>query len=118
MSRKLEFREWLLISLAALGIGYMAWDMLVPKPDATTILSWTAPTLDERNEPLTDLAGYNIHCWAEAGRYYTTIHVEDPALTSNVIHNLKPGTYLCAISAIDQDGGESALSNVVARSVP
>ena len=87
-------------------------------PDGTATLSWTAPTENENSEPLTDLAGYNIHCWSGAGQYTNTIHVDDPAITSYVIEKLPSGTYYCAISAINADGNESALSNVVAKFVP
>ena len=104
--------------LPALLLGYLAFDKLVLTPDGSTELSWTAPTEDENSSPLDDLAGYDVHCWDGASQYTITIHVEDPATTKYVIDGLAPGTYLCAVAAIDADGRESALSNVVAKTVP
>ena len=109
--------KWSLILLPALILGYFAFDEIVLAPDGSTTLSWTAPIETDGNEPLTDLAGYNIYCWAGAGHYTDTFHVDGAATTSYVIEDLPSGTYNCAISAVNADGGESVLSNVVATSV-
>jgi len=106
-----------LIGLPVLVLGFLVFYKTMLSPDGSTTLSWTAPTENENNEPLTDLAGYNIHCWAEAGQYANTFYVDDPASTSIVIEELASGTYYCAISAVNEDGRESALSNVVAKIV-
>jgi len=111
-------RIWTIVLLAALGLGCFVLDKSVRTPEGSTTLSWVAPTLNEQNEPLTDLAGYTIHCWADAGRYSSTFSVNDPTATSFVVGELEPGIYYCAMSAIDQDGDESVLSNVIAKSVP
>ena len=113
----INLRKWALFGLPALVLGYFGLQM-VSTNDGFARLSWTAPTQTESDEPLTDLAGYNIHCWADAGRYTSTIHVDDPAITSYVIQELEPGTYLCSISAVNKNGEESVLSNVVAKTVP
>jgi hypothetical protein len=86
--------------------------------DAPTRLAWVAPTEAENGDRLNDLAGYDIHCWNAAMHYMTTIHVEKPSATSYVIDDLAPGTYQCAVAAIDASGHESALSNVVAKTIP
>lgn len=110
--------KWSLILLPALILGYFAFDRIVLTPDGSTTLAWTAPIETDGNEPLTDLAGYNIYCWAGAGQYTDTFHIDGPATTSYVIEELESGTYYCAISAINTDGIESVLSNVVAKTVP
>ena len=117
MSRTKDIRMWMAVLLLALGSAYFVLDRMVLTPDGITTLTWIVPTQNELDEPLTDLAGYNIRCWADAGRYTNTIHVSDPTVTSYVIEELAPGKYFCAISAIDKDGDESALSIVVAKSV-
>ncbi len=110
--------KWISIGLPVLVLGFLVFYKTMLSPDGSTTLSWTAPTENENNEPLTDLAGYNIHCWAGAGQFTITIHVDDPATTSHVIENLSPGTYYCAVSAVNKNGRESALSNMVAKTVP
>ena len=116
MSDMINLRKWTLVFLPALALGYFGLQM-VPTNDGVAELSWSAPTQSENDEPLTDLAGYNIYCWADAGRYTNSIHVDNPSITSYVIQELEPGTYLCAISAVNEDGEESALSNVVAKTI-
>ena len=118
VSQMKKLPKWILIGLPMLVLGCLLLYKAMLLPDGSTSLSWTTPTENENNEPLTDLAGYNIHCWAGAGQFTITIHVDDPATTSHVIENLSPGTYYCAISALNTDGRESALSNVVAKTVP
>ena len=110
-------QKWTLLLFIVAAIAYLVLDRTLLVPDGATTLSWTTPTRDERDEPLTDLAGYKIYCWNEVEGFSKTFRVEDPDTTSFVADGLSPGEYSCAISAIDQDGNESALSNVVAKSV-
>ncbi len=110
--------KWILIGLPVLALGSLVLFGIILSLKGPTTLSWTAPTENENGEPLTDLAGYNIHCWAGASQFTITIHVDDPATTSYVIEDLSSGTYYCAVSAVNKDGRESALSNMVAKTVP
>jgi len=114
-SLTMNLSKWILLAVLVLGCLVLYKTVLSPHESIT--LSWTAPTEYENNEPLTDLAGYIIHCWTETGQYTNTIYVNDPSITSYEIEKLWPGTYSCAVAAIDEDGDESALSNVVAKSV-
>ena len=117
MNRVKNLPKWSLFLLPALILSFFVFDEIVLTPDGSTTLSWTVPIETDGNEPLIDLAGYNIYCWAGAGNYTDTFHVDDPAITNYVIEELVPGTYYCAISAIDSDGVESVLSNIVAKTV-
>ena len=108
--------NWILIGLLILGCLVLYESVL--SPDGRTTLAWTAPTENENNEPLIDLAGFIIHCWSETGKYTSTIYIDDPSTTSHEVENLWPGTYFCAVTGINEDGDESALSNVVAKMVP
>ena len=118
MSSRKALQKWTLVLLPALVLVYIAVDKMLLTPDHSATLTWAAPTLNELNEPLTDLVGYNIHCWADAGRYTYSFHVNDPAITRYELNELRSGTYSCAISAVNADGDESALSNVVAKYIP
>jgi len=119
MSGTRPFRRWapLLLLALVLAVGYAVFNQNLFLPQGSTALSW-APAVDtETNEPLAKLAGYNIHCWGDAGRYTNIIHIDDPSITRYVIDGLSPGRYQCAVSAFTEDGIESALSNVVARTI-
>lgn len=81
-------------------------------------LTWQMPTENADSSPLTDLAGYTIYCWNAEGHRTETIVIDDPGQTSIELERLWPGTYQCAMSAVRSDGSQSALSNVVTRSIP
>jgi Fibronectin type III domain len=86
-------------------------------------LSWTPPTTNEDGSPV-DLAGYKIYC-RTAVRIYFQIVPEPGALiaeagaldTSVVIHNLEPGAYYFAVTAVNKNGLESFLSNAKSKVV-
>ena len=124
MTRQKKMSRWMIIVLPALVLGYFVFDRIVLSPQqqvefaGSATLSWTAPTENEDNTLVTDLTGYVIYCWIEAGEYTHTIYVDDPEITSFKVDNLSPGTHHCAIKAVNSDGGESALSNAVAKTVP
>jgi len=119
MSSTNLFRKWaapLLLALL-LAAAYVIYTQALLLPQGATALSWTPPVETEADEPLTNLAGYNIHCWGDSGRYTNTIRIDDPSKTRYVVEGLDPGRYQCAVSAFTEDGLESALSNVVERPV-
>ncbi len=95
--------KWILIGLPLVVLAGFVFYKIVLMPDGSTTLAWTAPTKNENNEPLADLAGYKIHCWAAEEKYTNTIEVEDPATRNYEIEELEPGTYICAISAVNAD---------------
>ena len=113
-----NLRIWVAIGLPVTVLACLFLYNYAFVPDASTRLAWVAPTEAENGDRLDDLAGYDIHCWNAATHYMTTIHVEKPSATSYVIDDLVPGTYQCAVAAIDASGHESALSNVVAKTIP
>lgn len=118
MRRIKNLQKWILFGVPLVVMAGLVFYLTVLMPDESTTLAWTAPTENENNEPLVDLAGYEIHCWAGERKYTNTIEVNDPEVTSYSIEGFEPGTYNCAISAVNADGDVSALSNVVAKTIP
>jgi len=119
MSGTRNLRNWgalfLLALVLAAGFAIYMQTLFVPK--GSTALSWTPPVETEADQSLANLAGYNIHCWGGAGRHTNTIRIKDPLITRYVVDGLSPGRYQCAVTAFTEDGLESALSNVVAKTV-
>lgn len=76
----------------------------------TVTLYWTAPTRNTDGSPLTDLAGYNIYYGTRPGDYRSSIHLDNPGLTTYVVEYLQPDTYYFAMTAINSSGAESAFS--------
>lgn len=81
-------------------------------------LNWTPPTQNEDGTPLTDLAGYRFLWGPSAGNYPNSVTVNNPGITSYVIDNLAPGTYVFAAKAVNSAGVESQFSNTASKTIP
>ena len=79
-------------------------------------LSWTAPTSNTDGTALTDLAGYKIYYGTSSTNLNTMVTVSNGS-TNYVIEGLTAGTWYFAISSYTTVGTESALSNVVSKTV-
>ncbi len=77
-------------------------------------LSWTPPTENVDNSPLMDLAAYKFYYGLSEGNYPNEIYIDNPGLSSYTVQNLTANTYYFVVTAINQNGAESAFSNVVA----
>jgi len=82
---------------------------------ASTTLSWTAPTENEDGTTLTDLAGYKIYYGKSSGNYFSSIHIDNPGITTYMIENLSPDTYFFAATAFNSAGVESRYSEEARR---
>jgi hypothetical protein len=85
---------------------------------ASATLHWEMPTENTNGTPLTDLAGYTIMYGDSPENMNQFVQVGDVGTTSYVINNLASGTWYFAILSYTSAGANSALSNVVARTVP
>ena len=79
-------------------------------PRAVT-LNWTPPTVREDGSPLNGLSGYRVYYGTSPGVYPNNRDINDGSVSSYVLDNLAPDVYYIAITSIDLDGLESALSN-------
>ena len=78
-------------------------------------LSWVAPSENVDGSALTDLAGYRIY-WGVASRSYDDhVQLNDATATTHTVV-LPEGDYYVAMTALDDDGNESAHSNEVLKS--
>lgn len=78
-------------------------------------ISWQPPTENVDGSPLTDLGGYNIYYGMTPGDYSDQVNVANPGATDFSV-TLASGEYYIAMTALDIDGNESALSNEVLKS--
>lgn len=99
-----------------------------PLPDNTVCLTWQAPTENVDGSPLTDLAGYNVYYGSESRTYEDPIPIEsatatDATLFSGEVSIVSPGPQggdvevYFAMTALDEEGNESAFSNEVLKTV-
>jgi len=90
---------------------------LPPPTSGNATLSWEAPTTDTNGAPLTDLTGYRIHYGTSATSLTDTIQLTSVGIQTYVVDNLAPGTWYFAVTAVARTGVESALSNVVSKTI-
>ena len=80
-------------------------------------LSWEAPTTDTTGGALTNLSGYRIYYGTDKSDLTQTVSVDTVGMQTYVIDNLGSGTWYFAIKAITNTGVESALSDVVSKTI-
>ena len=83
----------------------------------TATLSWDAPTTTTSGGALNDLAGYRIYYGPKAEDLTQTVQLAGVGLQTYMIENLGQGTWYFAIKAVTSGGIESALSNVVSKTI-
>ncbi len=81
----------------------------------TSLLAWRAPTSKADGSPLESIGGYNIY-WGTAPSNYSD-NVRVPPDTTEWWADLLPGTYYFAVSTVDGDGVEGAMSAEVSVQV-
>jgi hypothetical protein len=87
------------------------------KSSGNATLSWQAPTTNTDGEALTDLAGYRIYYGTNASDLSASIQLTGVGLQTYVIENLGPGTWYFAVKAVASTGVESALSDIVSKTI-
>ena len=87
------------------------------KGTGTATLSWQAPTTTTDGEALTDLAGYRIYFGMNADDLTQTVQLTGLGLQTYAIDDLGSGTWYFAIKAVTTAGAESALSDVVSKTI-
>lgn len=83
---------------------------------AVTTFYWTPPTTNMDGSPLTDLAGYKFYCGNAPATYTEGIDIGLPSIPEYLIENVLgqvDGDFYCAMTAYDDNGNESILSNEV-----
>ncbi len=80
-------------------------------------ISWTPPTQNTNNSPLTDLKGYKIYYGTNSGNLNQVVDVPTAGVSSVVVENLAPGTWYFAVKSYNTSNVESALSNVTSKTI-
>jgi len=87
------------------------------KGSGTAMLSWQAPTTNTDGAALTDLAGYRIYYGMNADDLTQTVQLTSVGLQTYVIDDLGSGTWYFAIKAVTRTSVESALSDIVSKTI-
>lgn len=81
-------------------------------------LSWTPPTQNTNDSPLTNLAGYRVVYGRDSSNLDQTIQIANPGLSTYTVTNLTSGTWYFAVKAYSSTGAESAISNMGMKTIP
>jgi hypothetical protein len=76
---------------------------------------WTPSTTNVDGSHLDNLAGYKIYYGTVSRTYTNSITISNPGITSYVVENLPSGTYYFALTAFNNFGIESNMSNEVRK---
>lgn len=83
----------------------------------TATVTWTAPTLNTDNSPLTNLAGYRIVYGRTSIALDTVASVNSPTVLTWTSPTLAAGTWFFAVKALNTTGIESDVSNVASKTL-
>jgi hypothetical protein len=91
---------------------------VVVVPSGTATLSWVAPTQNNDNSALTNLAGFNIHYGTASGSYTNTVTVANASATTYTVKGLPKGkTYYFVVKSYNTLGVESVSSTEVSKTI-
>jgi len=107
-STNLTVVGWLFFAAMILSAPAMAGDMT---------LRWTAPIQNTDGSTLTDLAGYRVKYGSSPTALTQTVQLNNAGLLAYTLTGLAPGTWYAALTAVNTQGVESALSNVVTKAI-
>jgi hypothetical protein len=88
-----------------------------PNAVGMATLSWEAPTTNTSGAPLTNLSGYRIYYGTDKSDLTQTISLNTVGMQTYAIDNLGAGTWYFAIKAVTNTGVESALSDIVSKTI-
>lgn len=88
-----------------------------PEPTGTALLSWYPPTEREDGSPLINLAGYRVFYGQDPADLDIVVELDNPGLTSYLIEYLDLGTWYFSMTALDDEGRESAPSAVASKTI-
>jgi len=88
-----------------------------PSSVGMATLSWEAPTTDTNGRALTNLGGYRIYYGTNKSALSQTISINSVGMQTYVVDNLGAGTWYFAIRAVTNTGVESALSQIVSKTI-
>jgi uncharacterized lipoprotein NlpE involved in copper resistance len=89
----------------------------LPVGNGVATLSWEAPTTTTSGAALTDLSGYHIYYGIDQNNLTESVSLSGVGIQTYVIDNLGSGTWYFAIKAVTSAGTESALSDIVSKTI-
>lgn len=80
-------------------------------------ISWTPPTRNADNSPLTNLAGYRIYSGTSSGNLTQVLDLPNPGISIGVVENIAPGTWYFAVTSYNSSNVESERSSITSTTI-
>lgn len=80
-------------------------------------INWTPPTQNTDGSSLTNLVGYRLSYGSSPGALTQTVNIPTAGITSYTVDNLSQGTWYFVMKTYNTAGTESAITNVVSKTI-
>ena len=90
---------------------------IVATATGSALLTWNPPTQNTDGTSLSNLAGYRVYWGTTQNSLTNSKTINNSGLASYVVDQLTPATWYFAVSAVNNSGVESSLSNVASKQV-
>jgi hypothetical protein len=117
MSYLPAIRSILLCSLVTMAACVRGVETPAASATGSATLSWSAPTANADGSPLAGLAGYRIYYGVDPGRLDHRMEIPDRTATTATVNGLSPGKWYFAVTAVGDDGAESAYSKLGSKTI-
>jgi hypothetical protein len=97
--------------------GFTIAVQAVQTATGSATISWTPPTSNTDNSPLTNLGGYRIYYGTSSGNLTQVLDLPNPGISSGVVGNLSAGTWYFAVTSYNSSNVESERSNVTSKTI-
>lgn len=96
------------------SMALLLWAGSVGAQGSATLV-WTPPTENVDGSVYDNAAGYKLYWGTQPGTYPNSLQIPDT--TAWVLNGLAPATWFFVVTAVAQDGKESAPSNVATKTI-
>jgi len=97
--------------------GFTIAVQAVQTATGSATISWTPPTSNTDNSPLTNLGGYRIYYGTSSSNLTQVLDLSNPGISSGVVENLAAGTWYFAVTSYNSSNVESERSNVTSKTI-
>jgi hypothetical protein len=107
------------VSDGTASVSLPSFSLAVLQGSATgsATVTWTPPTQNTDDTPLTDLASYRVVYGRAADALSQSATVNNAGVSSYTVDGLAQGAWYFAVIAVNADGMESVLSNVASKTI-
>jgi hypothetical protein len=100
-----------IVALPAFSLSVLA------NANGSATVTWTTPTQNTDDSPLTNLAGYVVVYGQSQSNLDQQVTISNASANSQTVANLTSGTWYFGVIAVNSDGAQSDLSNIGSKTI-